>query len=78
MGFIVAGCLGLYGYTFVDFGPSFKVYDSNGEEPKSGVICEITKGNPGIVTIMDDDRPIFVDDEWVKFKEVEGMVEINE
>lgn len=73
----MAGCLGLYGYTFVDFGPSFKVYDSNGEEPKSAIVSNITKGNPGLVTVHEDKRHPFNDGDYVRFKEVEGMTEVN-
>jgi ubiquitin-activating enzyme E1 len=30
LGFILAGNLGLYGYTFVDFGESHRIFDGTG------------------------------------------------
>ena len=74
---IVAGCLGLYGYTFLDFGPTFRIFDANGEEPKSVIIANITQGNPGIVTVHEDKRHPFNDEDSITFKEIEGMTEIN-
>ena len=43
VGFILAGNLGLYGYTFVDFGEAHKVFDLTGEESKIIHIAGITK-----------------------------------
>ena len=34
---------GLFAYGFCDFGPSFEVFDSNGEEAKDVFVCNITK-----------------------------------
>lgn len=31
LGFILAGNLGLYGYTFVDFGDAHRIFDATGE-----------------------------------------------
>ena len=31
IGFLLAGNLGLYGYTFVDYGDTHKVFDATGE-----------------------------------------------
>lgn len=42
IGFIVAGNLGLYGYTFVDFGDKFTVFDKNGEANRSTIVTSIT------------------------------------
>lgn len=43
LGFILAGNLGLYGYTFVDFGESHRIFDGTGEESKAIHIAGITK-----------------------------------
>jgi hypothetical protein len=43
VGFILAGNLGLYGYTFIDFGEAHRVFDANGEEGKSIHIAGITQ-----------------------------------
>lgn len=77
IGFIYAGSLGLYGFTFVDFGPHFNVLDKDGEDPKSSIIAMITNDNPGQVAVHDDKRHGFVDGDYVRFREVEGMPEIN-
>lgn len=43
VGFIAAGNLGLYGYTFVDFGEKHIVFDLTGEEGKSIHVAGITQ-----------------------------------
>ena len=43
VGFIYAGNLGLYGYTFVDFGDAHRVFDQTGEETKMIHIVGITQ-----------------------------------
>jgi hypothetical protein len=42
VGFILAGNIGLYGYTFVDFGENHKVFDANGEEARAIHIAGIS------------------------------------
>ncbi len=32
-GFILTGTVGIFAYTFVDYGPSFKVIDKDAEDP---------------------------------------------
>lgn len=49
IGFIYAGNLGLYGFTFVDFGDEHKCHDQNGEESKAAIIVGITKDKDGLV-----------------------------
>mmetsp|Transcript_12121 Transcript_12121/g.10438 ORF Transcript_12121/g.10438 Transcript_12121/m.10438 type:complete len:123 (+) Transcript_12121:449-817(+) len=77
IGFIWTGLLGLYGYTFIDFGPNFVVIDPNGEDPRTAIISAITNENNPTVTTHEDKRHGFLDDDHVKFREVEGMSEIN-
>lgn len=77
IGFIWAGTLGLYGYTFVDFGPAHNIFDHNGENCHSTIITSISKCPRGIVTVTDDKRHGFEDDDHVIFREVEGMSELN-
>jgi hypothetical protein len=43
VGFILAGCLGLYGYTFVDFGNNHTVHDQTGEQLKDLIIKNVTQ-----------------------------------
>ena len=77
IGFIFAGSLGLYGFTFVDFGDKFSVFDATGEEAKHAIVTAITNDNPGQVTTHEAKRHGFVDGDHIKFKEVEGMTEVN-
>lgn len=77
IGFIYAGNLGLYGFTFVDFGDEHKVHDQNGEECKSAIIVGITKDKDGLVYSHEDKRHGFEDGDWVTFKEVKGMEQVN-
>ncbi len=41
--FISADISGLFGLVFNDFGKDFTVYDINGEEPKTGIVAQISK-----------------------------------
>eukprot|EP00331_Platyophrya_macrostoma_P026910 CAMPEP_0176448834 /NCGR_PEP_ID=MMETSP0127-20121128/26065_1 /TAXON_ID=938130 /ORGANISM="Platyophrya macrostoma, Strain WH" /LENGTH=1012 /DNA_ID=CAMNT_0017835951 /DNA_START=78 /DNA_END=3116 /DNA_ORIENTATION=+ len=77
IGFIYTGLLGLYGFTFVDFGPKFACLDATGEDPKSAIISNITCEATGIVTTHEDKRHGFEDGDTIVFKEVKGMSEIN-
>ena len=77
VGFIYAGNLGLYGFTFVDFGDSHNVHDLNGEEVKSAILVGITKDKDGVVYSHEDKRHGFEDGDTVTFKEVRGMTQVN-
>ncbi|XP_060691371.1 ubiquitin-like modifier-activating enzyme 1 [Hemiscyllium ocellatum] len=75
--FIVADTKGLFGQLFCDFGEKFTVIDTNGEEPQTAVITWITKGNPGLVTCMDEAWHGFQTGDYVTFSQVQGMTELN-
>mmetsp|Transcript_42763 Transcript_42763/g.89422 ORF Transcript_42763/g.89422 Transcript_42763/m.89422 type:complete len:1071 (-) Transcript_42763:248-3460(-) len=75
--FIRVDVKGVVGQIFNDFGPGFTVLDVNGENPHAGVVAHITNSNPAIVTIPNDEQVEFGIGEWVQFKGVEGMTEIN-
>ena len=77
IGFIYAGSLGLYGFTFVDFGSKFICFDTNGEDPRSAIIANITNEENAVVTTHEDKRHGFEEGDHVVFKEVKGMEEIN-
>lgn len=77
IGFILAGSLGLYGFTFVDFGDCFRVFDRTGEEVRSTIIVNITKEENGVVTVHEDKKHRFVSGDHVTFSEVQGMEEVN-
>jgi ubiquitin-activating enzyme E1 len=77
IGFILTLSLGLYGFTFVDYGPKLIVKDATGENPDPFIITLITQENPGIVSVHEDKKHDFQDGDYVKFREVEGMTELN-
>lgn len=78
IGFIWTGCFGFYGWTFVDFGPSHVIFDHNGERCESSIVTSISNEAKGVVTVSDDKRHGYEDGDWVIFREVEGMPEIND
>lgn len=78
MGFIYAGNLGLYGFGFVDFGDEHKINDPNGEPCKSCVVVGISKDPEGIVYCSEKKLHGFEDGDFVSFREVKGMTEVNE
>jgi len=78
IGFISCESWGVGGYAFVDFGPEFTCFDKTGEETRSFIVSNITQENPGVVTVHDEKRHTFQDGDFVVFKEVQGMEEIND
>lgn len=78
IGFILSLTLGLYGNTFVDFGPKFVVKDTTGESTNSYIVVFVSKENPGVVRVHEDKKHTFNEGDWVKFREVEGMAELND
>lgn len=78
IGFIYGAVLGINTFCFVDFGEEFTVYEKNKESNKKFTIKSITKGNPGIVNILETINGIDLqNDDSVIFKEIEGMTELN-
>ena len=78
IGFIYSFCFGLTGGIFTDFGPNHIIFDPDGKEPKSYFIKSITKD--GLVTIdniQNTEKLDLGDGDFVKFKNVEGMIELN-
>ena len=81
IGFIYCACLGLSGFSFTDFGEDFIIRDDNGEECKQYYIRSITKQNPGVVIIddlVDNQKLELSDGDYVTFKELVGITELNE
>ena len=79
--FIYGICLGLAGYIFVDFGLTHIIKDPNGEEIKTFLIKSISKDEKGTVVIDDIQGTNSLnigDGSYVKFKDVGGMVELND
>lgn len=80
IGFIYSASLGLSGFAFVDFGEEHIIRDENGEECKQYIIKIIEKEPKGIVTIDDNvgtGKIALSDGDYVIFREVQGMTEIN-
>ncbi len=44
---------------------------------KSFIIANISQGNPGVVQVHDEKRHTYEDGDYVVFREVQGMSEIN-
>ncbi|KAI8981901.1 ubiquitin-activating emzyme E1 [Mycotypha africana] len=76
--FITTEVRGLFGRIFNDFGKNFEIIDTNGEEPLQGMIASISKEEEGIVTCLDEVRHGLEDGDYVTFKEVQGMDELND
>jgi ubiquitin-activating enzyme E1 len=67
----------LAGSVFVDYGDEFSVFDQDGEEPRSAIVAGITQENPGTVHTHQEKRHGFQDGDWVTFRELQGMEELN-
>ena len=79
VGFIFADCYGLAGHIFVDYGDKFTCFDKDGEEIRSAIIAGITTESDGITVFTHNDkRHGFHDGDFVQFREVQGMVELNQ
>jgi len=78
IGFIYGCAFGINTFCFVDFGNDFTVYEHSSEKSKSYTIKSIIKGNPGIVNLVENlDMTELGNDDYVIFKEIEGMNELN-
>ena len=74
-------CFGLVGYIFTDFGPKHTIFDENGEELETYLIKSISKDKEGLViidNIQGTNNLKIGDGDFVKFKNVGGMVELND
>ena len=79
--FIYAVNLGLAGYIFTDFGTEHIIYDDSGEDLGTYLVKSITKDKNGLVVIdniQGTNNLKIGDGDYVKFKDVEGMTELNE
>ncbi|CAF3464770.1 unnamed protein product [Rotaria sp. Silwood1] len=75
---IIANTKGLFGQIFCDFGEKFEVLDTNGENPITQVITEISRDDVGVVFMSMDARHGFEEGSYVTFHGVQGMTEVNE
>lgn len=75
--FIEADVRGLAGQVFCDLGQSFTVFDATGEAPIVGLVGGITQESEGIVTCVEETRHGLEDGDYVAFREIKGMTELN-
>lgn len=75
--FIWARSAGVFASVFTDFGKGFVVFDTDGEDPHTGIVASVANSVPAIVTCVEDERLEFQDGELVVFSEVEGMTQLN-
>jgi len=78
IGYLGSQTFGPWGFAFVDYGDSHIVTDHNGEQTKNFVVSMIEKGEKTLVTVHEDKRHIYEEGDFVTFREVEGMTEIND
>ena len=74
-------CFGLTGFIFTDFGPKHVIFDETGREIKTFLVKSITKEKKGVVTIdtiQGTNNLNIGDGDYVQFKNVEGMTELND
>ena len=76
-GYISSQTFGPWGYAFVDYGDKHMVTDADGEQTKNFIVVMIQKGTETVVTTHEDKRHIYQEGDYVEFKEVEGMDQIN-
>nr|KMM66273.1 hypothetical protein, variant [Coccidioides posadasii RMSCC 3488] len=72
---LITDTFGLFGYIFTDFGKSFAVGDTTGEEPLSGIVAGIDE--EGLVSALDETRHGLEDGDYVTFTEIKGMEGLN-
>jgi ubiquitin-activating enzyme E1 len=76
-GFICSQTLGAMGYAFLDFGKEHVITDHDGEQTRQFIVTDIEKGPSTTVIVHDDKRHTYQEGDYVTFREVEGMTEIN-
>ena len=64
-----------YRKVFCDFGENFIVVDQDGKDRESSSIISISKEIKGTVTTTEPHD--FQDLDWVKFRNIKGMTELN-
>lgn len=78
IGFIMSEIFGAAGYIFVDFGNEHTITDLDGEPCRQFILSGVEQDENGYVTVHEDKRHTFQDGDYVKFREVQGMTELND
>ncbi|EGG23006.1 ubiquitin activating enzyme E1 [Cavenderia fasciculata] len=76
--FIASESRGVFGSIFTDYGDKFTIVDTNGENPASYMISAVSQENPGVVTLVDEQKLQLQDGDTVSFKEINGMSQLND
>jgi ubiquitin-activating enzyme E1 len=74
---IVSDVRGVFGSIFCDFGASFVVSDTNGEQIANAMIAGVTKDFPALVTVLEETRHGLETGDKVVLSEIVGMEELN-
>lgn len=69
--------LGLFSFIFTDFGPSFTIYDETCFQKRKFYIKKIERSEKGLVEIEWDKKRSPNIRDYILFKDVKGMTEIN-
>ena len=75
--FIYSAVCGLSSFVFTDFGPDFIIYDENCFKKRKFFVKNIEKSEKGLVEIEWEDKHNPYIKDYVIFKDIEGMTEIN-
>ncbi|CAK4482313.1 unnamed protein product [Aphanomyces euteiches] len=79
--FIMTVSRGVFGSVFCDFGDSFVVSDTDGEQPITSMVASITTTDVVsklLVTVTDDARHQLETGDFVTFREIQGLEALNE
>ncbi|GAM28031.1 hypothetical protein SAMD00019534_112070 [Acytostelium subglobosum LB1] len=76
--FIAAETRGVFGSLFNDFGQDFHIVDTNGENPATYMISAVSQETSGVITIVEEHKLQLQDGDYVTFKEINGMNQLND
>ncbi|EFA76257.1 ubiquitin activating enzyme E1 [Heterostelium album PN500] len=76
--FIASETRGVFGSIFNDFGEGFQVVDTNGENPASYMVSAVSQDKTGVVTLVDEQKLQLQDGDFITFKEINGMTQLND
>ena len=76
--FLAADVRGVAGCAFSDFGLEHVVRDTNGENTRSAIVTDVTRDEKATVFTHDAKRHGFDEGDYVTFREVEGMTQLND
>lgn len=75
--FISSDVFGIFSSTFCDFGDSFEIFDADGEDVRETFIDSVNQSKNGVVQCIEHARHGLETGDYVTFREVKGMTELN-